>query len=142
VSTKLNNPKKLIFIFAGISVETFASDEFLKIEKASDAFTDSVGANSEVTREQVNDERADITLTIPRTASENGAFTAIHAADVRAGNGSGIGPLFIKDGLGNDVHTAKEAWIKRAPDPTYATTATNNVWIFRAANLISINGGS
>jgi hypothetical protein len=142
MTTKLQNPKKLTFIFAGISVETFASDEFLKITKKSDAFASSVGANAEVTREQINDERADIELTIPRTAGENGAFTAIHEADKLSGNGSGVAPLLIKDELGNDIHTAKECWIVRAPDATYSTKSTNNVWKFEASNLISIHGGS
>jgi hypothetical protein len=142
MTTKLQNPKKLTFIFAGISVETFASDEFLKITRDTDAFTDSAGANGEVTREQTNDDRATIELMLPRTAGENGAFTAIHAADKLSGNGAGIAPLFIKDELGNDVHTAKECWIAKEPDPTYATASTNNTWKFRASNLISVHGGS
>lgn len=142
MTTKLQNAKKLTFIFAGVSIETYASDEFLKITRDSDAFADSVSANGIVTREQVGDDRATIELTIPRTAGENGALTAIHEADKLAGNGAGVGPLLIRDELGSDIHTAKECWIAKAPDTSYSTTSTNNVWKFRAASLVSIHGGS
>lgn len=142
MTLKLRNPKKLTFVWAGLTIEGFADESFVEISREADAFTDSVGATGDVTREQTNDDRATVTLRLTDTHPDNGALTAVHAADKLEGGGAGVAPLYIKDELGHDLHTAKECWIARGPDPKYSKTSGTNEWKFRCAHLVSISGGS
>lgn len=141
MTTKLNNPKKFAFVFAGIIVENLAEDG-IKISRETEPFTDSVSLTGEVTREQTNDDRATIEVAIPRSDTvANAALSAVHNADKLSGNGSGIAPLSVRNELGGDVHTAPEAWIMAPPDPEYSAATSVNVWKFRCANLVSHFGG-
>ena len=50
--------------------------------------------------------------------------------------------MTIKDGLGNDLHVAPEAWIMDEPDAGYSTDAGIREWVFEAAKMTSFHGGS
>ena len=141
MALKLYNPKEVIFTFAGLSLKGFTDEDFISIERTTEANTSSVGAGGEVTINIGNDDRKTITLRLQQTSPDNALLSAIFQTQRLAGTPL-ISPMAIKDGLGNDLHTAAEAWIMNEPDADYGTESGQREWVFEAAKMVSIHGGS
>lgn len=141
MGAKQYNPNEMIFTFAGLSIKGFANENFISIERTTEAASSSVGAGGEVTVEVINDDRKQVTLTLQRTSKDNALLTALFRAQ-RLANQVLFSPLTVKDGLGNDLHTAPEAWIMDEPDADYGAESGTREWVFEAAKMVSIHGGS
>lgn len=141
MGAKQYNPNEMIFTFAGLSIKGFSNENFIAIARTTPATSDSVGAGGEVTVEIINDNRKQITLTLQRTSKDNALLTVLFQAQ-RLADQVLFSPLTVKDGLGNDLHTAPEAWIMNEPDADYGAESGTREWLFGAADMKSIHGGS
>lgn len=141
MGVKRYNPREMIFTWAALNIKGFAAEDFISIERTTEASTSSVGAAGEVTVETTNDKRKTITLRLQRTSADNLLLTTIFQAQEISGE-IFIAPMTIKDGLGNDLHVAPEAWIMDEPDADYTAESGIREWVFEASNMKSIHGGS
>lgn len=141
MGAKRHNPNEIIFTWASLTFNGFASENFISVERTSDSASSSVGAGGEVTVETINDKRKQVTLRLTRTSKDNALLSSILQTQDTTGE-IFIAPMTVKDGLGADIHIAPEAWIMKEPDPEYSAEAGINEWIFTAANMKSFHGGS
>ncbi len=141
MGVKRYNPKAIIFTWAALEFKGFAAENFISIERTTEAASSTVGAGGETTVETLNDRRKQITLRLTRSSPDNGKLSAIFQTQQLTGD-IFIAPMTIKDGLGNDLHVAPEAWIMDEPDAEYTAESGIREWVFEAANMKSVHGGS
>lgn len=128
---------------AGIAITGgYADGEFVRIERETEAFTDVVGTDGEVTRSKTKDNRATVTILLMQTADGNGLLSSLHNTDKNTAGGAGVGPLLISDGNGDTIHEAAQCWIQNSPDVSYDREPTAREWIIRVANLLDFTDGT
>ena len=133
---KVYDSNEVKISIAGIPIEGgFADGEFCRIEPETEAFTDVVGTDGEVTRSKSNDGRATVTILLMQTAESNAALSALHNQDKNTPGGSGVGRLLIKDLNGATIHEAAQCWIQNRPVANYDREATAREWPIRVADL-------
>lgn len=113
----------------------------VSVAQENDAFDYTVGSGGEVARIRRVDYRATVTVTLIGTSPDNAVLSALHEADRRSPNGTGVGVLYVQQG--SDIFVAEKAWIMRAPDRSYETEAIgDNEWVFQCADLKRVDGGN
>jgi hypothetical protein len=136
------NSAKVLFAFSTVLAKELAAGEFCTIVYNSDQFTLVMGADGKGTRSPTNDNSAKITLKLMQSSPINAALSAILNTDLLLGNGSGIGPLAVRDGSGFSAYGAESAWITKWPDVSFDITAKERVWVFETDDLRSFEGGN
>lgn len=137
------DPTQITVAVAGILCEGFADGEFVTVERDSDAFSDVVGTDGDVSRSRSSDKRGTITIKLLQTSPTNALLSALHEADLNTPGGAGVGQAVVRDRLnGATKFSANHAWIMKAPDVSLDRTATSREWKIRCADLSSFEGGS
>jgi hypothetical protein len=127
---------------AGIPITGgYADGEFLRIERETEAFSDVVGTDGEVTRNATKDDRATVTLILLQSAEANAVLSAFHNADKNAEGGAGVGRFLVEDLNGATLHEGAQCWIQAEPDASYDREVTPREWVVRVAKLINSFGG-
>ena len=127
---------------AGIPITGgYADGEFLRIERETEAFSDVVGTDGEVTRNATKDDRATVTLILMQSAEANAVLSAFHNADKNAEGGAGGGRFLVEDLNGTTLHEGAQCWIQAEPDASYDREVTPREWVVRVAKLINSFGG-
>ena len=143
MTLKVYDSNEVLVSVAGIPITGgFADGEFVRIERETEAFTDMVGTDGEVTRSKTNDNRATVTILLMQTAAANGLLSTLHNTDKRASGGAGVGPLLIEDLNGLTLHSSAQCWIQTSPNVSYDREATAREWTIRCANLIDFVAGT
>lgn len=143
MTTRFYDPNRVSIIIAGLPISSgFAEEEMITIERESDAFTDVVGVDGEVSRSKLFDNRATVKLKLMQTSPNNALLTAMYLQDKLGDNGAGVGPFAMKDKGGTTLYTAEHCWISKPPDVTMATKATAREWTIRVASLLEFAGGN
>lgn len=143
MSFKVYDSSEVGVSFAGIPITGgYADGEFVRIERETEAFTDVVGTDGEVTRSGTNDNRANVTIRLMQTAEANALLSALHNTDKATSGGAGVAPLLIEDRNGLTLHEAAKAWIVSSPDSSYDREATPREWVIRCADLIDFIAGT
>jgi hypothetical protein len=120
----------------------FADGEFLRLERETEAFTDVVGTDGEVTRSKTNDNRATVTILLMQTSSDNQLLSALHNTDKSQNGGAGVGRFLVEDLNGQTLHEGPNCWIMTDPDASYDREATAREWQIRVANLTGLIAGT
>lgn len=136
------DPTEVSVSFAGVVIQGYADGEFIRVEGASDDFSDVVGTDGEVSRSKTSDRRATVTFILMQTSSTNALLSAISNADRDAPGGAGVGALFIRDRQGTSLYRAAEAWIIKPPNASFDRTPTSREWAIRCAKLQRADGGN
>jgi hypothetical protein len=124
------DPSQVSVVFLGNLIEGFAPGTFISVTLPP-LTADEAGVNS-VARLKLNDRRASIEISLLQTNSANSTLTGIVTLD-KAGNG--VGPLVIKDGSGNSLFFALNAWIEQEPNITYASDSVGTyTWTLKCAD--------
>lgn len=133
---KVYDSNEVKISIAGIPITGgFADGEFLRIEPETEAFTDVVGTDGEVTRSKSNDGRATATILLMQTAEANAALSALHNQDKNQPGGAGVGRFLVQDLNGGTLHEAAQCWIQNRPNVSYDREATAREWPIRLADL-------
>ena len=142
MATDTYDPKRYVLVVAGIPIpaEGYAEDEFIKLERDSQLFTDKVGADGKVTRAKSHDKRATCTFSTMQGAAVNAVLSTLAKLDESSDNGAGIGPFALENLDGTTVHEADECWIAKLPDGSLGKEPTARAWMIRIAQLNSIEG--
>jgi hypothetical protein len=139
---KIFNADEVTVSFAGLTLQGFGDGEFVRIENDTEAFTDVIGTDGEVTRSKTNDNRSTVTVILMQTSASNDALSAILERDKSTAGGSGVAALYVRDRQGRALYRSAESWIQKAPDVSLDRSATSREWPIRCANLVRIDGGN
>lgn len=142
MTTRIYDSNQVQVAFAGVPVQGYADGDFLSISYETDAFSDVVGTDGDVSRSKTNDRRATVEITLMSTSPTNDLLSAIHLADLNTAGGAGVGALLITDLNGTSLFTCGNAWIAKAPDVTYGREANERTWMLRCDKLIAFTGGN
>ncbi len=141
MGTSRHNPGEISFTWAALNFTGMADDDFISIERTTEATSSSVDARGNVVVQTINDDRKQITLRLIRNSKDNAILSGIYQTQRTTGNVL-IAPMTIKDGLGQDLHVAPEAWIMNEPNADYGAETGIREWVFEAAKMTSFHGGS
>lgn len=115
--------------FMGVPIESgFGDGDAIRIEPASPSFTSKVGADGSIVRCATGNKLYRVLINLLKTSDGNQVLSAIHNFDIRTSNGSGIGPLLVRDRLGTSIFQAGKAWIVTSPAQAYGAEVGNNEW--------------
>lgn len=142
MATKNYSAKKVSFTFGPVIAAGFAKGDQIRIANNSESFNLVVGNDGLGTRYDLGDGSARITLLLLQSSDVNDALSAILNADVKAGNGSGIAPLTIRDQNGRAAYFAEEAWIVGHPQANFALEPGPREWVFECTELERFDGGN
>lgn len=133
MALKSYNLNHCVVVCDGVPISGFSDGDAVTVEYESDIWSDTVGADGEVTRSALNDRRATITFNLQDTSSLNSFFRE----KVVLARTVGMGDVFtflLKDiNLGETV-TAREVWVKTDPGVTKAQESTAREWVCMAAD--------
>jgi hypothetical protein len=144
MAQKVYNADEIQMAFGPVLIESgLGDDEFCRVEQESDDTEDVVGVDGEVTVSRTNDRRATITfLVMSSSISNDGLTTLSNLVKTAPGMAGGVHPVVIRDPNGRTIMEGANAWIRRAPDRSFARTANVNEWQIRVANLVRNDGGN
>ncbi len=142
MALKVYDPDQVVVMFAGLPIRGYADGTFVTIEQVSEAFTEVVGSDGEVTRTKNNDRRCSIKFTLMQSSDSNDVLSAIHNLDLEAPNGVGVAPLAIKDMSGRFQFVAPEAWVKKAPNAEFGKEAGPREWELCCNDPKRFDGGN
>ncbi len=142
MTTRVYDSNEVQVSFAAIPLNGWADGDFITITRESDTFTSVVGTDGAVSRSKTNDNRATVEVHLMNTSPSNAAMSAIALADREAPGGAGIGAFLCVDLNGTSLYTSGNAWIKRAPDPTFGREASERVWTLEVDELRDFTGGN
>ena len=134
------NPKRVTFIFKGVTIKGYVDGTNITANRSEDAFTKKIGAQGDVVRTQSNDKSGEVSCTLLQTSSSNDVLSAFAITDEFSGLGHGA--LTIKDLQGSTLIHAANAWIVKMPDWENSNESTDREWTFECAELKMFVGGS
>lgn len=134
------NPKDVIVTYGGAILSGFADGTFVNVERTSDAFTMSTGADGETTRVGSADRSGTITLTFNQSSPSNDVLSLIANNDERQGNG--VLPFLVKDSNGTSVFATAYAWIRKMPAAAWSKDVETREWVLDCAELEMNVGGN
>ncbi len=137
------DPKRFVLIFKGIKLQGFADATFIQVARATDTFSDVVGAQGDVVRVKSHDQRGTVTATLQYASPINDLLSALAVVGEEGTTVDGdVGDLLLKDLNGTTVAACQEAWIQKQPDIDVSVESPNRVWVFRCAKLKLVVGGA
>lgn len=134
------DPGQVAIIAGPFNVQGFADGTFVTVEKDEDAFTLQMGTDGEGTRSKSNNDSGTITISLMQSSPSNADLSSLHQADLL--NGGGIFPLMIKDGSGNSLYSAEQAFIAKFPSAEFGREAGPREWVIKTDKLIVFEGGN
>ena len=140
MALKEYDPGEVQLSFFGVIPTGFAEGTMITVERDEKTWTKKVGADGEVARTRVRNSSGKITFTLMSTSSSNLELAALIIADEVSG--AGVGPAFVKDNSGNDLHAAAEAWLDGPPPAEYGDESSDREYVLDCADLDMFSGGN
>lgn len=134
------DPKNVIVTFGATVITGFGEGTFIGITASGASFEKKKGADGVVERVNKNADDYEVTINLTQTNPTNAVLSALHVADKLSN--VGIMPLTIKDLNGTSLFFAPQAWIAKAPDPTYADSTEDREWTFETGAAGNLIGGN
>lgn len=104
---------------------------FFSLEPIAEDWTDTVGADGEVTRSKVNNGGATVKVTVMRSSQAHKDLHALRALDLASTNGAGLWAFQARDRSNGLRYEAAKGWIKKAPTEAAAREASEVEWELR-----------
>lgn len=140
MSVKTVDPKNIILTVGGHIISGYADGTFISVERAEDAYAESVGADGEVVRVRSHNRLTALTVTLQQTSESNSVLSTIAQLDERAN--AGVVPVLLKEIDGDTVIASGKAWIKKFANVEYSKEITNREWTFTLAEGEMFVGGN
>jgi hypothetical protein len=136
------DPDQVVMSIASIPIQGTAEGDMITVEYEADAFLDVAGTDGEIVRSKNADRRATVTVRLIQSSSTNPALDALHALDMNAPNGAGVGTFLLQDLQGATLLRSEKAWIAAPPSVAMGPTAGPREWKIRCAKLVGTHGGN
>jgi hypothetical protein len=140
MSVSTYDPKEVRVIVAGIPLRGFADGSKVEVEQTEDTFSMVTGSDGDVTRVRNNNDSGMIRVRLQQSSSSNTYLSGLHAADKLTGKM--VVPVMVKDSLGDSVHFAGSAWLRRPANAGYAKELGTREWTFDCSKLSNHVGGN
>lgn len=134
------SPAEVKMTFGTAIVSGFADGTFIKAVRAGDAFEKKRGADGSIERINKHIFDFEVELVLKRTSPFNAVLSGMLADDQLTG--LGILPLSIKDGSGESLFFAPQAWIKKDGDMEFSDSLGNITWKFDTGPATAFHGGN
>lgn len=134
------NPKDVTFVFAGVVAQMVTEDGGITFTRNSDAYTLATAIDGIPTRVKSNNLSGRFTVTLQQSSPTNLEYSALATADEI--NGTGKGPVFLRDASGTSLVTAVTAWIVKRPDLSFNNSLQDRQWVFETGYATVVNGGN
>lgn len=134
------NPALISVITGAKIISGYSDDSQVTVERMTDSFAESVGADGHVTRSRTNDNRGTITVQLMQSSPSNDDLQAYATNDEL--NGTGTFPVLVRDASGRTICSGDQAWLVKTATAEYGRSITNRTWTIRVANLVMNVGGN
>lgn len=134
------DPGQVQVLVGGNIMSGYADGTFVVVERDEDAYSKHSGTDGDVSRAKTNNKTGTMTLTLAQTSLSNDILDAIRLADELSN--SGVVPVMMKDGSGNTLLFAAEAWVRKMPSSEYGNEITDREWVLDLAKLDGKIGGN
>lgn len=136
--TETYDPKDIILIVGGKIITGFTED-LITFSYEVNQVEDEAGADGEVVRRIVNDNRGTLTPTLQQTSQSNLVLSTF--ANVDRISGDGVFPIVLRNNRGLDLLTGGSAWIQKQADLTFRAGIEGRAWPIRIAHAQLVVGG-
>lgn len=133
------DPAQVQVNIAGKTMTGFAAGTFIEVERETDAYTKSVGADGEVTRVKSQNFSGSFKLTLVQGSPSNDILSGLATQDEQTSDQ--IFPILVKDSNGTTIAQGAKCWIKKKPSSGFAVESENREWNFDTSNLSYTVGG-
>lgn len=130
------DPKQVSYIAAGNIIGGFADGTFLGVARNEDTVSYQRAAYGGGSRTITADKSGRITATLQQTSPSNAVFAAQVSILELQGGSADLFSALVKDGSGNDLHSAATAWVIRPSDSDYGNELSNREWVVETDELI------
>lgn len=127
------DPSDMVLVLNGILIGGFAPDTFITIERSTETFTKTAGANGDVTRTRNRDKTGTVTFRLMAASASNARLTALAKLDELFG--TGYGELTCTQLSSSDVTRAPNAWVEKRPTIERGTDAPMIEWVIGCDQL-------
>lgn len=131
---------KVVVTFRGLIIMGTAPGTFVSVERAVDTFTKQVGSDGSVARARSADKSGSVTLTLMATSPSNDQLSQVAKEDEEFG--TGVGPIMVKDLLGNTLCASQFAWIRKPPTVEFGGEVGDREWAIDCDRLEMLAGGA
>ena len=133
------DPDRVVLALFGIPITGYADGTFINVERDTETFTKSIGAQGDVVRVRSRDKSGTITVTLMSSSPANDLLSARMILDEETG--LGYGPALVKELNGTTLVKAGNAWIEKPPSVEYGKEDGTREWKIVCANLEMFVGG-
>jgi hypothetical protein len=123
----IHDSKSLQIIVMGIPIDDGRPKEGVLEIEFPEQFTEVDSADGLVMRCKTLDVKFPTMLKLLHSSKATDQLWAVHAADVMATGGAGVGPFLVIDGSGS-TKMAGQCWVKKAPKRVYGNTVQEETW--------------
>lgn len=106
-------------------------DEFVTVDQLEDSFGEEQSADGLVVRHNKHPRLFDVTVKLSGASKENAKLMSLHALDVNATNGFGIGAFLLKDRNGSTLCSSDKCWIVKPPSKGFGENVKTCEWKIR-----------
>lgn len=124
----IHDSSALSLVVMGIPIDDGRPKESLLEIEFPEQYTEVDSADGLVVRCKTLDVKFPATLKLLSSSKATDQLWAVHAADVLATGGAGVGPFVLIDGSGS-TKMAGRCWIKKAPKRSYGNTVKEEDWM-------------
>jgi len=135
------DPKNIVLILGGVTINGWADGEFLTLSRYTDSYNIVSGADGIVSRAKTNDRTGSISAKLAQTSPSNSYMSVLANIDERTG--AGVFPVICKDLKGASHYFSGTGWVKKPADVSYSKgEITDREWIIDLAVLEYYTGGN
>lgn len=135
----LHSIKDFSIIYGARDITGLAEDG-VSIAFNGEGYTQTVGAQGEVSLNLDANESATVTINLLSTSDSNDYLSNLY--QLGRNGGTKEYPLILRDQNGNTLYTSSDAVIKRIPDTTKGKETGTNPWEIICGHLVGYEGGN
>lgn len=137
---KTYDPKAVVVNYGGVDLSGFADGSFIDIERSTDAYEKTTGADGRTDRVKLNDSSGMITITLQQTSDSNDYLSSVALLDENTSDA--VLPFMIKDFSGKSLYLSPSAWVKKIPNGGFDKQIGTREWQFDCTDLQMFHGGN
>lgn len=135
------SPEDVIVLVAGsIPIAGMAEGTFISVSKEDAPFTTKISADGVVSRNYINSQVYNVTLTLHSASASNDVLTKLWIVDESTQRGKFS--LLIRDPLGSSHFHSNVAWISKTPQMEFADKISNREWTITCTQVDINYGGN
>lgn len=140
MAVKTYDPKSISMIVGGHIVSGFDDGTFVKVSRATEAYTKKVGADGEPSRTKNNDKSGTIEITLLQSSASNDVLSGYALAD-EVNNGGQV-PVLMRDANGTTVVNSEAGWVQKMPDLELGKEMGSRTWVIECGSIDIFIGGN